>query len=119
MRSAQIYPCNKARRYLTSLGLGAMDFDYPTALAATAACPEKQVIDFDGDGSFVINIRELATLNIENILSQTMILNNHPLGMFVQWQDRFYCNVLGDPVLGDETEVSGPDNLHTLYPDYL
>ena len=38
-----------------------MGFGYPAALGAKVACPDKQVIDIDGDGSFVMNVQELAT----------------------------------------------------------
>jgi acetolactate synthase-1/2/3 large subunit len=44
-----------------------MGFGYPTALGAKVACPNKQVIDIDGDGSFLMNVQELATSKVEKI----------------------------------------------------
>jgi len=119
MWAAQFYRFNEPRRYISSLGLGAMGFGYPAALGAKVACPDKQVIDIDGDGSFMMNIQELATAHIEKIAAKAMILNNQHLGMVVQWEDRFYGSVRGNTILGDETNVGSPDNLGGLYPDFV
>ena len=119
MWAAQFYRFNEPRRYISSLGLGAMGFGYPAALGAKVACPHKQVIDIDGDGSFMMNIQELATAKIENIAAKAMILNNQHLGMVVQWEDRFYGSVRGNTILGDESNVGSPDNLAGLYPDFV
>ncbi|MBI4622265.1 MAG: biosynthetic-type acetolactate synthase large subunit [Verrucomicrobia bacterium] len=119
MWAAQFYRFNEPRRYISSLGLGAMGFGYPAALGAKVACPDKQVIDIDGDGSFMMNIQELATAKIEKIAAKAMILNNQHLGMVVQWEDRFYGSVRGNTILGDETNVGSPDNPDALYPDFV
>jgi len=119
MWAAQFYRFNEPRRYISSLGLGAMGFGYPAALGAKVARPDKQVIDIDGDGSFMMNIQELATAHIEKIAAKAMILNNQHLGMVVQWEDRFYGSVRGNTILGDETNVGSPDNLPGLYPDFV
>jgi acetolactate synthase-1/2/3 large subunit len=119
MWAAQFYRFNEPRRYISSLGLGAMGFGYPAAMGAKVACPDKQVIDIDGDGSFVMNIQELATCKIEKIAAKAMILNNQHLGMVVQWEDRFYGSVRGNTILGDETNVGSPENLDGLYPDFV
>jgi acetolactate synthase-1/2/3 large subunit len=119
MWAAQFYRFNEPRRYISSLGLGAMGFGYPAALGAKVACPDKQVIDIDGDGSFMMNIQELATAHIEKIAAKALILNNQHLGMVVQWEDRFYGSVRGNTILGDETNVGSPDNPEALYPDFV
>ncbi|RME72269.1 MAG: biosynthetic-type acetolactate synthase large subunit [Verrucomicrobia bacterium] len=119
MWTAQFYNFTKPRRYISSLGLGAMGFGYPAALGAKVAHPDKQVIDVDGDGSFLMNVQELATAKIEGIAAKAMILNNQHLGMVVQWEDRFYNSVRGHTILGDPKNIGGPDNLEGIYPDYL
>jgi acetolactate synthase-1/2/3 large subunit len=119
MWAAQFYRFDEPRRYISSLGLGAMGFGYPAALGAKVARPDKQVIDIDGDGSFAMNIQELATAHIEKIAAKAMILNNQHLGMVVQWEDRFYGSVRGNTILGDESNVGGPDNPDALYPDFV
>jgi len=80
-----------------------MGFGYPAALGAKVACPDRQVIDIDGDGSFLMNVQELATAHIENIAAKAMILNNQHLGMVVQWEDRFYDSVRGNTILAMRT----------------
>jgi len=46
-------------------GLGAMGYGYPAAWERKVARPDKQVVDIDGDGSFLMNVQELATAHIE------------------------------------------------------
>jgi acetolactate synthase-1/2/3 large subunit len=119
MWAAQYYRWKAPRRYISSLGLGAMGFGYPAALGAKVACPEREVIDIDGDGSFTMNIQELATAAIEKIAAKALILNNQHLGMVVQWEDRFYNSLRGNTILGDANNIGGPDNLGALYPDFV
>ena len=113
MWAGQYYAYHKPRHFLTSAGLGAMGFGYPAALGAKVACPNKQVVDIDGDGSFLMNIQELATARIEKIAAKAIILNNQHLGMVVQWEDRFYKGNRGNTYLGD------PEDMKTIYPDYV
>jgi acetolactate synthase-1/2/3 large subunit len=119
MWAAQYYAFDKPRHFISSLGLGAMGFGYPAALGAKVARPHQQVVDIDGDGSFLMNVQELATAAIEKIGAKAMILNNQHLGMVVQWEDRFYNSVRGNTILGDKTNIGGPDNLGGLYPDFV
>jgi acetolactate synthase-1/2/3 large subunit len=112
MWAAQFYDYDQPRSFLTSAGLGSMGFGYPAALGAKVACPEKEVVDVDGDGSFMMNIQELATAAIERIPAKAMILNNQYLGMVVQWEDRFYKSNRGHTFLGD------PRDARRIYPDF-
>ena len=113
MWAAQYYPCKFPRQLLTSAGLGSMGFGYPAALGAKAAFPDKQVVDIDGDGSFLMNVQELATAHIEKLSAKAVILNNQHLGMVMQWEDRFYGGIRGNTYLGD------PLNMKQIYPDYI
>lgn len=113
MWAAQYYQFSYPRTFITSAGLGAMGFGYPAALGAKIACPDKQVIDIDGDGSFLMNIQELATAHIEGIAAKIIILNNQHLGMVVQWEDRFHDRNRAHTFLGD------PRDLQRIYPDYV
>lgn len=113
MWSGQYYKYSFPRQFLTSAGLGAMGYGYPAALGAKVACPDKQVVDIDGDGSFLMNVQELATAHIEKIAAKALVLNNQHLGMVVQWEDRFYAGNRGHTYLGD------PDNMKQIYPDYI
>ena len=112
MWAGQFYNFTKPRTFLTSGGLGTMGFGYPTALGAKVACPDKLVVDIDGDGSFLMNVQELATSKVEKIHAKVIILNNQHLGMVVQWEDRFFDSNRGHTYLGD------PDDRAAIYPDY-
>ncbi len=90
MWAAQYFHFNSPRRWVTSGGLGAMGFGLPAALGAQVAHPDKTVIDIDGDGSFVMNIQELACAFTEKLPVKVLLLNNQHLGMVVQWEDRFF-----------------------------
>ncbi len=101
MWAAQHYLFDEPRNWLTSGGLGAMGFGLPAALGAALARPDATVIDIDGDGSFVMNVQELATLYTEKIPVKTMILNNQHLGMVVQWEDILYESNRAHTFIGD------------------
>jgi acetolactate synthase-1/2/3 large subunit len=113
MWAAQYYKFKHPRQLLTSAGLGAMGYGYPAALGAKVACPDRQVVDIDGDGSFLMNVQELATAHIEKIAAKVIIINNQHLGMVMQWEDRFYKGNRGHTYLGD------PENRQEIYPDYV
>ncbi len=111
MWAAQYFHFNTPRHWFTSGGLGAMGFGLPGALGAQAANPTKTCIDIDGDGSFLMNIQELATAYCKKLPVKVLLLNNQHLGMVVQWEDRFYESNRGHTYLG-----AGFD--HTPYPDF-
>ena len=113
MWAGQYYKFKHPRSFLTSAGLGAMGYGYPAAMGAKVAFPDKQVVDVDGDGSFLMNIQELGTAHIERIAAKALVINNQHLGMVVQWEDRFYQSNRGHTYLGD------PENPHKIYPDYV
>jgi acetolactate synthase-1/2/3 large subunit len=100
MWAAQYWKFASPRTWFTSGGLGAMGFGLPAALGAQVAHPLKTVIDIDGDGSFLMNIQELATAHCERLPVKVLLLNNQHLGMVVQWEDRFYESNRGHTYLG-------------------
>ena len=87
---AQYYPFTKPRTLLTSGGLGTMGFGFPAAIGASLANPDKKVICFSGDGSFLMNIQELSTLSELNLDIKIIIFNNRHLGLVRQQQEYFY-----------------------------
>jgi acetolactate synthase I/II/III large subunit len=113
MWAGQYYDFTFPRQFVTSAGLGSMGFGFPAALGAKVAWPDRQVIDIDGDGSFLMNVQELACAHVEKIAAKAIILNNQHLGMVVQWEDRFYNSNRGHTFLGD------PCNRDQIYPDYV
>jgi acetolactate synthase-1/2/3 large subunit len=112
MWAAQFFHFNRPRTWITSGGLGTMGFGLPAALGAKVARPDHLVIDIDGDGSFLMNIQELATAYTEKIPVKILLLNNQHLGMVVQWEDRFFSGNRAHTYLGAGDE-------HPPYPDFL
>jgi acetolactate synthase-1/2/3 large subunit len=124
MFAAQWTKFTKPRAWVTSGGLGSMGFGLPAAMGAQAAFPDALVVDIDGDGSFVMNIQELATVKCENLPVKMIVLNNQHLGMVVQWEDRFHGGNRGHTYLGpvDHPEYIGEGTgelYETTYPDFV
>lgn len=90
MWTAQSYPFKVPRTFLTSGGFGTMGFGLPAAIGAAIANPNRKIICFSGDGSFLMNIQELATLRDLNLDIKIIILNNERLGLVRQLQEMFY-----------------------------
>ena len=67
-----------------------MGFGLPAAMGVQAAHPDALVVDIDGDGSFQMNIQEMATCYCEKLPVKVLLLDNQHLGMVVQWEDRFH-----------------------------
>jgi acetolactate synthase-1/2/3 large subunit len=113
MWAGQFYDFTHPRTFLTSAGLGSMGFGFPAALGAKVAFPDREVIDIDGDGSFLMNVQELAMARVDQIGAKVMVLNNLHLGMVVQWEDRFYASNRGHTFLGL------PEEPTKIYPDFM
>ena len=90
MWAQQFYKYNYPRQFITSGGLGTMGFGFPAAIGAKLGRPEKIVFDIAGDGSFQMNIQEMATAVHNKVGVKVAILNNGYLGMVRQWQQLFY-----------------------------
>jgi acetolactate synthase-1/2/3 large subunit len=90
MWAAQYYKPNGPRKFLSSGGLGTMGYGFPAGIGAKFGKPEEIVIVIAGDGSFQMNIQELATAVVNKINIIVCIMNNGYLGMVRQWQELFY-----------------------------
>ncbi len=90
MWAAQFYQYTKPRTFISSGGLGTMGYGFPASIGAQIGRPEKIVFDIAGDGSFQMNIQELATAVNYKVPVKIAILNNGYLGMVRQWQQLFY-----------------------------
>lgn len=90
MWSAQYLKHNKAKKFITSGGLGTMGFGYGAAIGAKMGCPGDRVVHITGDGSFHMNLNEGCTAVSQNLPIITVIMNNKVLGMVYQWQTIFY-----------------------------
>lgn len=90
MWSAQYYKAKYPRLFLSSGGLGTMGFGYPAGIGAKIGNPDKEVIVIAGDGSFQMNMQEMAIAVLNDINVKVVILNNQYLGNVRQWQEMFY-----------------------------
>lgn len=90
MWAAQYYQFTEPRTFLSSGGLGTMGYGFGACIGAQIGCPNKQVVNIAGDGSFRMNCNELATAVEYNLPLIVIIMNNQVLGMVRQWQDMFY-----------------------------
>ncbi|KAA1170581.1 acetolactate synthase 2 catalytic subunit [Marinobacter salinexigens] len=89
---AQHYHFDHPRHHLTSGGLGTMGFGMPAAIGAQFADRSSTVINVTGDGSFMMNAQELATIRRYNLPVKLIVLDNQCLGMVRQQQELFYNN---------------------------
>ena len=90
--------------FITSGGLGTMGFGLPAAVGAQMARRDDTVICVSGDGSFMMNIQELATLGRYGLPVKIVLLDNQRLGMVRQWQDLFFAGRHSETVLDDNPD---------------
>ncbi|MBV8529497.1 MAG: biosynthetic-type acetolactate synthase large subunit [Candidatus Dormibacteraeota bacterium] len=79
--------------FLNSGGTGTMGYAFPASMGAKMANPDKTVFCVTGEGGFVMNMQEMATMVENNIAVKVLVLNNRSLGMVRQFQDDFYEGV--------------------------
>ena len=102
MLTAKFFNFNYPRKFITSGGLGTMGFGLPAAIGAQIANPDNLILNITGDGSFQMNLQELATCREHNIPVKIIIMNNGYLGMVRQMQEKFYHNCY-------QVEMTNPD----------
>ncbi|WP_256687047.1 biosynthetic-type acetolactate synthase large subunit [Halococcus qingdaonensis] len=91
MWAVQYWTYTEPRTWVSSHGLGTMGYGLPSAIGARFAADDDQsVVCFDGDGSFLMTLQELAVAVRENLDITVFILNNEAVGMVRQWQDSFH-----------------------------
>ncbi len=90
MFAAQFLEVKSGVSFLTSGGLGTMGYGLPAAIGAKIAAPERMVIAVTGDGSFQMNLPEMATIIDQQLDVKILLFNNHCLGL-VRQLEHFYC----------------------------
>jgi len=106
---AQHMAFNRPENHLSSSGLGAMGFGLPAAVGAQLARPSACVINVSGDGSFMMNVQELATVKRYRLPVKIVLLDNQRLGMVRQWQELFFKERYSETDLSDN-----PDFVHLV-----
>jgi acetolactate synthase I/II/III large subunit len=90
--------------HITSGGLGAMGFGLPAGLGAQLADPTATVVTISGDGGFMMNIQELATLRRYGVPLKVVVLDNSSLGLVRQWQELFFEKNFSEIDLSDNPD---------------
>lgn len=103
MWAAQYCTFKKARTFSSSGGLGTMGFGMGAAIGGATATKKRTVL-ITGDGSFGMNLNELATVVSYNLPVTIVIFNNGVLGMVRQWQTLFYSKHYSNTTLGRKTD---------------
>ncbi len=103
MWAAQYSKFGKVRKFVSSGGLGTMGFGMGAAMGAQVGSKSRTVL-ITGDGSFGMNLNELATAVSYNIPITIVILNNGVLGMVRQWQTLFYNQHYSNTTLNRKTD---------------
>jgi acetolactate synthase-1/2/3 large subunit len=101
---AQYYRFKKPRTHLTSGGLGAMGFGMGAAIGGCVASGGKRTVLFTGDGSFGMNLIELATAVTYSLPLVIILFNNGVLGMVRQWQHAFFDSRYSHTTLDRKTD---------------
>jgi len=118
MWAMQHYAVAHRRSFLSSSGFGTMGYGLPAAIGAKVGCPDRLVIDVDGDGSLNMSIHELSTCHRYHVGVKIVCINNQWLGMVRQWQDMIYSGHRAESSLGDPMAVK-PVDTTDIYPDFV
>ena len=101
---AQHAQLGRPEQLITSGGLGTMGYGLPAAIGAQLGRPQAQVINFSGDGSFMMNVQELATIKRYGLPVKIVLFDNQVLGMVRQWQELFFEQRYSETDLSDNPD---------------
>jgi acetolactate synthase-1/2/3 large subunit len=104
MWTTQFYSFNRPRKFISSGGLGTMGFGLGAAIGACVANDQKLTVMVTGDGSFHMNMNELATAASYDLPIKIILMNNNVLGMVRQWQTVFYNKHYSQTTLDKKTD---------------
>ena len=100
----QFYPFEKPHTLLTSGGLGTMGYGFGAAIGGCIAARGRRTVLFTGDGSFGMNLNEMATAVSQELPITIVIFDNDVLGMVRQWQTIFYACHYSQTILDRKTD---------------
>jgi len=121
---AQHWRFDHPRKHLTSGALGAMGFGLPAAVGAQLSQADKnrtdaQVICVSGDGSFLMNVQELATVARYRLPIKIVLLDNQALGMVRQWQELFFERRYSEVDLSDNPDFAAVATAFGIQSSYV
>ena len=97
---------SRPQAHLTSGGLGTMGYGVPAGVGAVLADPDATVITVSGDGSFMMNVQELATIRRYRLPLKIVLIDNSQLGMVRQWQELFFDENFSEIDLSDNPDFA-------------
>ena len=97
---------SRPQAHLTSAGLGTMGYGVPAGIGAILAEPGATVITVSGDGSFMMNVQELATIRRYRLPLKIVLIDNSQLGMVRQWQELFFEENFSEIDLSDNPDFA-------------
>lgn len=97
---------SRPQAHLTSAGLGTMGYGIPAGVGALLADPAATVITVSGDGSFMMNVQELATVRRYRLPLKIVLIDNSQLGMVRQWQELFFAENFSEIDLSDNPDFA-------------
>ena len=102
-----LFQAFKVKRHtlFTAGGNSPMGYALPAAIAAKLAAPDRQVISYNGDGGFQVNLQELQTLVHNKLDVAVVVMNNGSYGIIKQFQDSY----LGSRYEASRDGYSAPD----------
>lgn len=104
MIAAQYYQFAKPRSFISSCGLGTMGFGMGAAIGTKCAHPDRPVVLITGDGSFHMNMNEMAVAVSNQLPIIVLVFNNSVLGMVRQWQTLFYDKRYSETSIDRQTD---------------
>lgn len=94
------------QRLIANFGSGPMGMAVPAAIGASCAAPDRRIICLDGDGSFMLNMQELATIAYHRLPVTIFLYNNGGYLSIRQTQRNFFTKQIGT---GPDTGLGFPD----------
>ncbi len=95
---------SRPEEHLSSGGLGTMGYGLPAAIGAQLGRPQATVVNVTGDGSFMMNLQELATVRRYRLPLKIVLLDNQSLGLVRQWQELFFEERYSEVDLSDNPD---------------
>ena len=111
--TAAIFKFREPKKFITSGGMGTMGFGFPAAIGSCFANKNELTVLIAGDGSFQMNLQELATCFEHKIPLKIIIMNNNSLGLIKQQQKSFYSGryYQSDLINPDFAAIAGAYNI--------
>ena len=97
----------QGQRMFANSGCASMGYGFPAAIGVAVSDNSKRTICIDGDGSFMMNIQELATVVYNRLNIKIILLNNNGYHSIRQTQSNFFK----PPFIGidNESGICFPD----------